>query len=331
MPKFGTKQAFIFFKSLLLGLMLIQILGSQPVSAGSPRQIIRENGILAITPGYMGGAREVCVGSSFRLVFLVNNASPGLEVPIPVAEAMVTVSDDQGNVRAQVTNAAGVSVINWPMKSTGTTLLTIKADKDTYQSAQPIRIQLKAINCKYGLSIFFHEEYAIIQDTLVVGATTSWKGTLQSNTGQGEDPVSELSLLGGSGNYNFYVADYFKAPIHFFIDPPVSGEYSIQVKGTDDGNNVQLEIQTQPVGYPQLVTMSVVDYGPFNLTVNYKPPTPTSDGNGLFLELNKLNNLTFPASGGVVSISSGMSCYFYTPDRTKYSLVVMLYPLKDLN
>ena len=135
-------------------------------------------------------------------------------------------------------------------------------------------------------------------------------------------------LQGGSGSYQFYVADQIQAPVHVSINPPVSGEYTLEVHGHSDGNTVQLEFRTTPLNYPKMVTMKVTDYSNRNIQVNYMPPAPTSDGNGLFLELNKLSTVTFPASGGVINLSSGMSCYFYTPDRTKYSLSIMLYMLQ---
>lgn len=318
--------------SLIIVSILIQLPGAKHAFAASTGQVVRENGILGIFPGSMSGRNQVCVGGSYSLRFTINNISPGLEIPIPVVEAMVSVSDGQGNVRELVTNNGGVALIRWPVKSSGVINLTVQARKNTYKPAAPLEIQLKGINCDYGLSIHFQEEVAIIKEAkFVAGAVTSWRGTLKATTGQGEDPIQELSLAGGSGSYKFYVADEIPAPFHFTLDPPVGGDYSIRVRGTDDGNTIMLELGTNPVSYPQFLTMKVTDYSNRGIEVNYKPPVGTGSGNGLFLELNKLNNLTFPASGGVVSISSGMSCYLIYPDRTKYSLVIMLYPLNIQN
>jgi len=315
---------------LLIALLVLQPgAGNQAVLAAPDSQVVREDGILGLTPSSGVGRDKVCVGSTYTMGFAVDNISPGLEFPIPVVEAMVEVSDDQGNVRAQTTNGAGFAAIPWGIKSAGTINLTVKAQKTNYQSAKSLQLRLTAVECSYLLTISFLEEYSIIEDTMVTGATTTWEGLLQSSKGQGEDPVEELSLAEGSyGEYKFYVADYFKAPIHFYLDPPVSGDYSVKVRGTNDGNTVKLEIGTNPVSYPRLLTMTFVDYGPNNITVNYKPPIGTGDGNGMFLELNKLNDLSFPASGGSISLSSGMSCYINYPDRTKYSLVITLSPYK---
>jgi hypothetical protein len=164
----------------------------------------------------------------------------------------------------------------------------------------------------------------------VVGATTTWKGTLKSGQANGDSLVSDISLEGGSGQYQFYAADQIQAPFHFSLYPPVLGDFNIKVNGTTDGHTVKLNLETIPVSYPNIVTMKVTDYSYRNIQVNYMPPTPTSSGNGLFLELNELSTVTFPASGGAISLSSGMTCYFYTPDRTKYSLTILLFPLKNL-
>ena len=101
------------------------------------------------------------------------------------------------------------------------------------------------------------------------------------------------------------------------------------MQGTSDGRTVKLDIGTNPVEYPKIVTLKLTDYSNRGIKVNYMPPAPTSDGNGLFIELNKLNDLTFPVSGGIVNLDSGMSCYFYTSDRTKYNLSIMLYALSS--
>jgi hypothetical protein len=321
----------VFFILLLL---LIALAAAAPgtARAAPAEQVVREDGILGITPGSLPRSGKVCTGSSVRLTFFVKNISPGVEVPIPVNEGMVSVQDDQGRVRELLTNPAGVDSFSWPVNKDGPVNLTVTARKQFYKDAQPFKFSLQAAACKYALKISFHEEYAILKDvSLVVGATTDWRGTLQTTEGQGEDAPSEISLLGGSGSFQFYVADQIQAPFHFSLYPPVSGDYTLDVHGKSDGNTVRLEFTTTPVTYPQIVTMKVTDYSNRGIQVNYMPPAPTSNGNGLFLELNKLSSVTFPSSGGVINLDSGMSCYFFTPDRTKYSLSIMLYTLQGDN
>jgi hypothetical protein len=325
----ATKPALFI---LLLLLTALATASPDTARAAPVGQVVREDGILGVSPGTLPRSGKVCTGSSVRLTFLARNISPGVEVPIPVNEAMVSIQDDQGRVRDVLTNPAGVASFSWPVNKDGPVNLTVTARKQYYKDAQPIKFSLTAAACKYALRISFHEEYAILKDvSLVVGATTDWRGTLQTTEGQGEDAPSEISLLGGSGSYQFYAADQIQAPFHFSLNPPVSGDYNVDVHGTSDGNTVRLEFTTTPVNYPQIVTMKVTDYSNRNIQVNYMPPAPTSNGNGLFLELNKLSSVTFPASGGVINLSSGMSCYFYTPDRTKYSLSIMLYTLTGDN
>lgn len=311
--------------------MLILLLGTAPVvQAAPPNQTVREDGILGIFPGSLPRGGQVCNGSSVPLTFFVKNISPGVEVPLPVVEAGVTVKDNQGITKAIVTNGAGVARFTWPTTHEGTLSFSVDATKTYYQPAQTFKFQVNVINCQWGMSIFFHEEYAIIKEvSLVVGATTTWHGSLKSEAGQGENPTGIISLLGGSGSWEFYAADQIQAPFHFSLDPPVSGDYNLNVSGTSDGRTVKLQLGTIPVSYPQMVAFKVTDYGPYDIQVNYAPPWPTSQGNGLFLELNKLSTLTFPASGGSISLDSGMSCYFLTPDRTKYSLTILFFPLKD--
>jgi hypothetical protein len=313
--------------------LLIMIFGTTSAVYAAPNsQIVREDGILGIFPGPLPNGRQVCNGGSLPLTFFVKNISPGMEVPLPVVEAGVTVTDDQGITKYILSNGAGMARFSWPTSKEGPLTLTVDATKTYYKPAQTLKLQVNVVNCQWALAIYFHEEYAILKEvSLVEGATTTWKGTLKSGQAQGENQISDISLEGGSGNYQFYVADQIQAPFHFSLYPPVSGDYNLNVKGTTDGSTVRLEFGTVPVSYPQIVTMKVTDYNPtMDIQVNYLPPAVTSNGNGMFLELNKLSTVTFPASGGAISLNSGMSCYFYTPDRTKYSLTIMLYPLKDM-
>lgn len=301
------------------------------VFASSSKQVTREYGKLELNITGVSRRHQVCVNQMLRLSFSVINGS--WDYILPVAEAMVDVSDDQGNSEARVTNEAGNVTIEWKVRKTGPINLTITAKKADYIPAQPLKLRLNAIDCQYVLRISFLEEYSIIEDSLVTGATVTWEGLLESKPGSGDNPwEEELSLAeGSSGEYKFYVGDYIKAPILFYLDPPVSGEYSLKVRGTNSGDKINLELSTNPVSYPKLLTMSVLDLGPNNIVVNYKPPIATSDGNGMFLESNKLNNLTFPASGGSISLSSGMSCFIFYPERTRYSLVISLAPYSKEN
>ena len=319
--------------NLVLGIVILAfILAGFPPAANAapPGQKIWEDGVLGLTPGALPSYRQVCMGSSIPLTFLVKNVSPGLEFPLPVVEAMVTVTDNQGKIRSLTTSGAGVARFNWPTSKEGSINFTVEAKKEYYSPATPLKLQIEVKPCQWELKVSFHEEYSIVSDfKLVVGATTNWSGTLSSKLRGGEDAISDIELKGGSGAFQFYASDQIAAPFHFSLDPQVSGEYSLKLKGTSDGRNVQLNVGTDPVEYPKIVTFKVTDYSNRGITINYQPPAPTSDGNGLFLELNKLNDLTFPVSGGIITLDSGMSCYFYTPDRTKYGLSIMLYELSS--
>ena len=317
--------------NLVLGfLLLLFILAGFPpgTDAAPPGQKYREDGVLGIAPAALPPYRQVCMGSTIPLTFRVTNVSPSLEVALPVVEAMVTIRDDQGQIRAHVTNGAGVASFYWPTTREGTLNFTVEAEKEYYLPAQPVNIQIEVTPCQWVLKVSFHEEYSVVSDFgLVVGATTEWSGSLTSKQGSGEDAVREIELAGGSGEYQFYVSDQMTAPIHFSLDPAVSGPYSLKGEGTSDGREIHLNVGADPVGYNQLVTMKVTDYSNQNITINYQPPVPTSDGNGLFLELNGLNDLTFPVTGGIINRDTGNSCYFYLPERTQYDLRIMLYAL----
>jgi hypothetical protein len=305
----------------------------QPATSGGPHldAPTREDGALAVTPLQLPARRQVCTGATIPLAFLVQNISPGLEVPLPVFEAGVTVSDDQGRVREAQTNAGGFLRMQWPADREGQVRLTVKATKPNYVPSAPVSIDIQVAACSWGMSIYFHEEYAVIAEMgFVVGADVRWSGTLRAKPAQGEDAGSDIELAGGSGTYRFYASDQIQAPLHWSIDPPVSGDYEINVRGHSDGQTMKLEISTTPTDYPKYVPLKLTDYSNRGIEVNFKPPAPVSGGNGLFLELNKVNTPTFPVSGGSVSLSSGISCFFYTDKRTGYSLSVLVYPLKDM-
>ncbi len=320
-------------KIIALFVIVISLIAWLPSASAAPAgQVTREYGILGLSTGKLPRLDSVCLGSNLSLVFMVKNVAPGMEVPIPVAEANVSASDNQGRTKDAQTDGAGSVHFSWPTSKEGTLKITVQANKNYYKPAQPINLQITIVNCQWVLSIHFHEEYALIKEmSLVEGATTTWKGTLKAQPPTGEDPVSDVILLDGSGTYQFYADDQNKAPFHFTIDPPISGDYELKIKGRSDGRTVTLDIGTTPVSYPKVATMKVTDYSNRGIEVPQRAPATTSGGNGLFLELNHLSEVTFPVSGGVIGLDSGMSCYFYTPDRTKYSLELMLFPLSGDN
>jgi hypothetical protein len=304
----------------------------RPLHPGTPdlNGPTREDGMLGVTPIQLPSRGQVCTGATIPLAFLVQNVSPGLEVPMPVFEAGVSVSDDQGRVREAQTNAAGFLRMQWPADHDGRVRLTVKATKANYVPSAPVTIDIEVGACSWAMSIRFHEEYAVISEMgFVVGADVRWSGTLRAKPAQGEDAGSDIELAGGSGTFRFYASDQIQAPLHWSIDPAVSGDYEIKVRGRSDGRTMNLEIATTPTDYPKYVPLKLTDYSNRGIEVNFKPPAPVSGGNGLFLELNKVNTPTFPVSGGSVSLSSGISCFFYTDKRTGYSLSILVYPLKD--
>jgi hypothetical protein len=84
--------------------LLIMIFGTiSTVLAAPSSKKVREDGILGIFLGPLPSGRQVCNGSSVPLTFFVKNISPGLEVPIRVVEAGVTVSGNQGITKDMLT------------------------------------------------------------------------------------------------------------------------------------------------------------------------------------------------------------------------------------
>jgi hypothetical protein len=295
-----------------------------------PNDPIREDGILGLAVLQSPRSGKVCAGASFPIGLRISNVSPGVEVPIPVAEAQVSVEDDQGLVREELTNGAGFIRFNWPANKDGQLRLTVTAKKQFYQPAAPVKLTVQVEPCQFGLRVSFHEEYSIVSEwVFVVGDRVDWRGTLRAKPGQGEDAASDIELAGGSGSYEFYCSDKIQAPLHWSIDPPVSGTWDMRVTGTLSQGTLRLEIGAAGETHPPVALFKLTDTtGQYQ--INYKPPAPMSNGNGLFLELNHLNQVSFPASGGVVNLDSGMSNFLYTDTRTIYSLSIMLFPLKDL-
>ncbi len=291
-------------------------------------QQTRELGTLSLDLTRNPRANNICVGESVPLTFSVKNAAMW-DFPPPVNEAMVEVSDGQGTSQARVTNAAGVATVYWPVKEARSYDLSVVARKTDYKSSAPVRLILQATDCKWSLRIDFQEEYAIIKEVgVVVGATTRWDGKLRALKPNPDSYDSEVELVGGSGEFKFYASDQIKAPVHISLKDPVSGEYKLRLNGTLSNGQLTLNMGAEPVQYPPVVPLEVKDYSNRDIQVKIYPPAPTSNGNGLFLESNKLNDVTFPAEGGVIHLDSGMSCYFYTEDRTLYSLTLTLYAVR---
>jgi hypothetical protein len=246
---------------------------------------------------------------------------------MPVENAAVEASDGQGNIHYRVTNAAGSATINWPVTKPGEINLTVQARKEYYNSSEVLKLWLRVTECQWTLKIDFQEEYAIIKEVnMVVGATTHWTGDLKAGPPQGEESEREITLQNGNGEYAFYASDEIKAPLHVNLKDPVSGEYKLRLSGKNSGGQVSLNMGAVPVQYPPIVALELKDYSNRDIKVNYYPPVPTGRGNGLFLESNHLNDVTFPDSGGVIQLDSGMTCYLEMPDRTLYSLTITLQP-----
>ena len=295
-----------------------------------PNSPVREDGILGLQVLRFPRAGRVCSGASFEIGLRASNVSPGLEVPVPVVEAGVNVADDQGLIREQQTNGAGYVQFTWPANKDGPLNLTVTANKQFYLPAAAVKLSIMVEPCQFVLSVSFHEEYSIVSEwDFVVGDTVTWQGKLQATPGQGEDAPADIELVGGSGSYEFYCSDKIKAPLHWSIDPPVSGTWDMRVKGTLYQGILKLEIGAAGETHPPIALFKLTDTTG-HYQINYKPPAPMSNGNGMFLELNHLNQVSFPAAGGVVDLDSGMSNFLYTDTRTIYSLSIVLYSLKDM-
>lgn len=147
-------------------------------------------------------AGNVCIGAAISMTFGVSNVSPGLEVPLPVAEAMVNVTDDQGKVRETLTNGAGLARFNWSTERAGQVRFTVTSRKTFYQDAKPLTFSVQVEACDWAMVINYREEFAIISEVaLVVGADVQWHGKVSITSTNGDSGVSEVEIRGGSGTY----------------------------------------------------------------------------------------------------------------------------------
>ena len=305
--------------------------GPEPAADPAPADPIREDGILGLTALQLPRMGRVCLGESIAMAFSASNVSPGLEVPIPVVEAAVNVEDTQGRSRMLVTNGAGQARFSWPTEREGQIRFTVTADKTYYVAAKPLTFSVQVEPCQWVLAVDYREEFAIIGEVdFVVGAEVRWRGKVAITSTNADSGDSEVAIRGGTGTYQFYSSDKFQAPIHFSLDPAVSGTWGLQGDGRISAGLMSLDVGTTAESYPEMVFFKLTDYGPNNIQVKYKPPAPYLNGKGFFLEANKLSHLTFPTSGGAVTLGSGLATYFWTDERTAYSLSIMLYPLKDM-
>ncbi len=328
----GQLGRFLLVLALAFSAPAAAVRGPEPNAAPTAAPTsYREDGILGLTMARYPHSGQVCQFGQVTLGFIVNNVSPGVEVPIPVVEAMITVQDDKGATQRLITRGNGYAEVSWPAETAGQLRFTVDAQKQYYTAARPLTFQVQVVPCKWVLKVNYHEEFAIIAEVqLVVGAYVDWSGYVSAGPPNADSGTSTLTVT-GSGSYRFYASDKIQAPIHISVDPPVSGDWGLNGDGSADSQTVKLNIgAVLPGQYPKMVTLKVTDYGPSNIQVNYKPPAPYIGGNGAFLEANKLNNLTFPADGGNISLSSGMSTFFWTDTRTAYSLDIMLYKVRDL-
>jgi len=317
------------FPRQVLRLFLLGLIFLSTTASSSFPQKTQWWGTLSLDLIRNPNAKNVCVGDSIPLDFLVLNNVDIPDVPPPVYWAMVEVKDDQGKVRAQATNAAGNSTVYWPVTKQGYIMLTAQATKTDYTSSQPIRIGLNATECRWYLKIEFQEEYSIIKEwNMVVGATTEWNGQLKVDKPQADSTQTKVQLLGGSGEYNSYAADQIPAPFHFTLTDPISGDFPLQVEGSLSNDPLKLYMGLQPLAYAKTVHLELKDYSEYNIQVFYVPELPTSEGNGMFLASNKLDTVTLPAEGGSIHLDSGMSCYFNLGVPSLYSLTITLQPIQ---
>jgi hypothetical protein len=304
--------------------------GSGSREAQDPAEPVREDGILGLTALRLPRSGKVCTGASMELLFQVSNVSPGLEVPLPVIEAMVNVTDDRGLIRETQTNGAGLVSFTWPAEREGSVRFTVTARKTFYLDAKPLTFSVQVDPCEWVLAVDYREEFAIVSEwDFVIGANVRWRGKIAITSTNGDSGDSEVEIRGGSGTYEFYCSDKIEAPLHWSIDPPVSGTWGLKGDGRLSAGVLTLDVGTTQESYPEMVLLKLTDTTG-HYQINYKPPAPYLNGKGFFIEANKLGHLVFPASGGSVTLSSGLSTYFWTDARTAYTLSIMLYPLKQM-
>jgi len=171
-----------------------------PATDPAPAAPIREDGILGLSALRLPRMARVCTGASMEMPLQVSNVSPGLEVPLPVVEAMVNVTDDQGKVRETLTNGAGLARFTWSTERARQIRFTVTARKTFYQDAKPLTFSVQVDACDWAMVINHREEFAIISEVvLVVGASVSWKGSIGITSTNGDSGVSEVEIRGGSG------------------------------------------------------------------------------------------------------------------------------------
>jgi hypothetical protein len=302
-----------------------------PAQDPTPADPVREDGMLGLAALQLPRMGKICSGAAIPMLFGVSNVSPGLEIPLPVVEAGVSVADDQGKTRELLSNGAGLARFNWNTDRPGQIRFTVTARKTFYVDAKPLTFTVQVEPCQWAMSINYREEFAIISEVdMVVGAEVSWRGSVGITSTNGDSGTSEVEIRGGSGTYQFYASDKIKAPVHVSIDPPVSGVWDLRGDGSLVNGVLSLDVGTTEEPYPEMVFLKVTDSGPNNIQVKYKPPAPYLNGKGFFIEANKLSHMTFPTTGGAIELSSGLATYFWTDERTAYSLTILLYPLKDM-
>lgn len=282
------------------------------------------HGSLGLAPIRMPHQGEVCLNEDLQLWFSVTASD--YEFPKPVAEAMVEVSDNHGIAKSIETSAAGQAGITWRVSEAGPLTLTVKASKQDWTAPPPLTFRYDANPCEWLLHVQYHEEHAIIAEVdMVVGATVDWYGRLRTSGQDGDTGESKIELLGGDGTYTFYASDKIKAPVHVSLDPAVSGTWNLRGDGKLANGLVRLNVGETEEQYPEMVFIKLTDTTG-QIQVKYKPPAPYINGKGYFIATNHLNTLSFPSTGGAVTLSSGMATYFYTPDRTAFSITITLEP-----
>jgi hypothetical protein len=270
---------------------------------------------------------RVCRHSKLFIEMIVKNDLI-MEIPFPVEDAIVQITDSSGNRNSDFTNSMGRARIYWPTDKIGELTLTATASKKGHNDAAPRSFPVRVIECEWLLDVQFREEYEIVEDsTLVVGAQINWTGRLEGMPDRGEDEtrmIGNVNIMGGGGSYRMYAYDQIQAPFHFTMVPEVAGPYNVVGGGTTDGRTVELELGSEPLEYPAVVNLKIDDYSDRNIQVHYLPPVATGGGNGMIFDLNRLTRFTFPVEGGSVSYESGYDMFYQNLPRKEYMITVRL-------
>jgi hypothetical protein len=260
-----------------------------------------------------------CLGTPMTMTFAAvqdNLDAPGL----PIFGAAIELTAEDGTSKREWTDSAGLATFTWPADKKGEINFSVRADKEGYDADGPEEFRLRVEPCRWDLSVDYREEYAIIDEAaMVVGAEVHWVGTVRPADPDAPQGAEAL-IVEGTGTWAAYAKDQIKAPIHTSLDPEASGSYDLEWDARIEFGALLLDLKSVKANFPAMTYIKLTDYTN-HYQINYKPPTPWVLTDGDVLKSNGLSHTEYPdLGGGVFYEYAGPPNFFYTPNRTEYSL-----------